>query len=96
MVDSTVILLYVGDPGRGAEVPGPGETAEPYFPSRTITLTGPEEEFLVLSLMPSETELCRTQVELTVVDGDTEVRQTITGPGGNKIPLFALRRGRTI
>lgn len=88
VVDSTVILLYVGDPSRGAEVPGEGETAEPYFPGRTITLTGPEEEFLVLSLMPSETELCRSQIELTVVDGDTEVRQTITGPGGKKIPLL--------
>lgn len=41
----------------------------------------------MLELWPSKTKLCRTHVEITVIDGDKEVRQRIT-PGGKAIPLL--------
>lgn len=86
-LSSPVIALRADEPG--AEVLDPERKEEPFFPGRTITLTAPEREFVVLLLLPSTTKLCRVHVEITVVDGDREVRQRIT-PGGKAIPLLPL------
>lgn len=87
--NSTIIAIQADDPGKGAQVYDPIKIEEPFFPGRTITLTPPERDYLVLRLMPSTTKFCRVQVEITVLDRDREVRQRIT-PGGRPIPLLPL------
>ncbi|SFU13865.1 hypothetical protein [Arthrobacter sp. ov118] len=84
--NSIVFRLYADRPGSGAEVVGPGKEQQPFFPNRTITLAGEEREYLVLNLEASATKLCRLEVELKVVDGDKEVRQTISP--GRKVALL--------
>ncbi|MGX1161058.1 hypothetical protein FBY31_0566 [Arthrobacter sp. SLBN-100] len=77
---STILYLFVDDPAKPVELYTPGAAqTEPFFPGRTITLSSPEEEeYVVLNLIPSRTKLCKVHVEMTVMDGEKEIKQRIT------------------
>lgn len=88
---SIILYIEVGDPSKEVEYfsPETGER-EPFFPAKTITLTESEEEYLVMELLPSRGQHCRVQVELTVMDGDREVRQRIPRDGQQISIMSAL------
>jgi hypothetical protein len=101
--ESEVFYFDVSRPDMGAEaLNGKTGKMEPFFPGKTMTLTGDEEEFLVLEPLLSKNQLCHVNVELTVLDGDKEVRQLISfggqglpvlGPGGPSYAHVYLGRG---
>lgn len=94
-MDARLLYLDVGDPGKPAEhlvVEENQPKMEPYFPKKTLTFTRGEQEFLLLQLSPSKTELCHVRLELTVIDRDKQMRLLIpaTGDGFPLMPAGEL------
>lgn len=89
-IESKVLYLDVGDPLKPAEhfvLEDKEPKKKPYFPEKTLTLTGPEHEFLVLELQPDMNHLCHVRFELTVIDGDKQVRLLVPS-GGEGFPVM--------
>lgn len=88
---SHALTLDVANPGDGAQHFNEESSRwEPFFPAKTLTLNGSEEEFIVLTLIPHEEQRCLVKVELTVIDGEKEVRQLVP-PIGRGVPIMPIQ-----
>lgn len=76
--DSIRIGIYVGEPSKDAWLwDSEAQEAKPFFPDRTITLQKAEEEIVLVDLYPQQGQVCRVQLEMTVVEGDRTLIQKI-------------------
>jgi hypothetical protein len=94
-IGSIMMVLDVAQPDKAAEYGGPGSKAgEPYFPQRTIILEDrSKQDYIVLLLTPPQSQLCHVRFELTIVDDDKEVRQTLD-LAGKSIPVLPQREDK--
>lgn len=75
---SVRMILNVGATDSHAMLWDPQpSTLEPYFPNRTITLKKDEQHVLVIYLYPPPGQLCRPQLEMTVIHRDKEYKQNV-------------------
>ena len=75
---SVRMILNVGATDSHAMLWDPQpSTIEPYFPNRTITLKKDEQHVLVIDLYPPPGQLCRPQLEMTVIHRDKEYKQNV-------------------
>ena len=80
--------IFIGSPDEHAFSEDPMTGArQPYFPHTTILLNKGEQHVLVIDLRLPEAKVCRPQLEMTVMDGDKELKQNIV-PEHQRTPIM--------
>lgn len=93
------MTLDASKPSESAWHQEAGESAEPYFPDRSITLKKDEQEQLVFALHAGDYlnsgarhQVCRAELEMAVIDDGKEVKQRIRHQGQ---PIRVMSYART-